>query len=100
MKIQDKTKSQEPHHHGPADQLKFGQQKVSHGKGGYPIPPIKDQGRAGGALMTKGRSHMKQDPVHRRLRARGQGSVQATESLEAAHVRRMSGGAPTNHLHG
>ena len=50
--------------------------------------------------MTKGRFHMRQDPVHLKLQARGQGSVQATESLEAAHARRMSGGAPTNHLHG
>ena len=50
--------------------------------------------------MTKGRFHMRQDPVHLKLQARGQGSVQATESLEAAHTRSMSGGAPTNYLHG
>ena len=98
--VQGKTKGQEPHH-GPADQqLKNGQRRTNHGRGGYPIPPIRDRSQVGGALTTKVRSHTRQDPAHQKLRARGRGSVQATESPKAAHAQRMSGGAQKNHLHG
>ena len=99
IKVQEKTKNQEPLL-GPAGLLvKDGQQKVGHGRDGYTTPLTQDPSQDGGAFQMKVRFHTRQDPAHQKLQAVGHGPMQATESSNPARAHRKSGGTQTD-LHG
>jgi len=99
IRVQGKTRSQEPLL-GPAGQLiKDGQQRASHGMGGYPTPLTKDRSQVGGAFQMKVRFHTRQDPALQKLRAVGHGPMQATECSKSAHAHRKSNGTQKD-LHG
>ena len=99
IKVQERTKGQEPLL-GPAGLLvKDGQQRASHGMDGYPTPLTQDPSQDGGAFQMKVRFHTRQDPAHQKLQAVGHGPMQATESSNSAQARRRSGGTQMD-LHG